>query len=119
MADRGQKMREHLELRNAAKRLLRADLGMVKRDVKDKPVASRLASGAGDFAVRNKATLGTGLLVAAGAFAAWMFRDRIGDALAAFADGDEQDEYDDYADEEPEPDARARRSDKDTDSDED
>ena len=92
MADLENDLRQDRALRNAAKHLLKADLGFLKGDVAEKGMGGRIAGrvkdGAADvaesaveFAGEHKLQLGAGLVVAAAAFAGWMFRDRLGDAI--------------------------------------
>lgn len=92
MADLESDLRQDRALRNAAKRLVKADLGFLKGDVAEKGLGGRIADrakdgaagiaeSAADFAGENKLQVGTGLVVAAAAFAGWIFRDRLGDAI--------------------------------------
>lgn len=92
MPDLEAELKEDLMLRNAAKRLVKADLGFVKGDVAQKGIGSRaagraregaadIAENAADYADTHRVQVGTGIAVAVAAFAGWIFRDRLADAI--------------------------------------
>ncbi|GAA5050349.1 hypothetical protein GCM10023208_09240 [Erythrobacter westpacificensis] len=92
MADIEQQLHEDRALRNAAKRLVKADLGFVKGDMAEKGIGGRIAGRAkdgaadiaentADYAGEHRLQVGTGFFIAAAAFAGWIFRDRLADAV--------------------------------------
>jgi hypothetical protein len=92
MADLEQQLQEDRTLRDAAKGLLKSDLGFVKNGMAQKGLGARVASRAKDgaaeiaentagFADDHRAQIGTGIAVAALAVAGWLFRDQLADAI--------------------------------------
>ena len=74
--------------RDASKRLLEADVDFIRRDVKKRGIASRLAESASEssralardaagIAEANKGAVGGGLAAVAGLVGLWLFGDRI------------------------------------------
>ena len=99
-------MLELRHLRNAAKGLLRDDVAFLKGERGGQKVGPRLAdkasgslrdaaSGAADFAGQHKLKIGTGVVLGLGAFAAWIFRDRIEQAFDQVLDYMREDDADD------------------------
>lgn len=109
MADLRQQLAEDRLMRDLAKEFVKADIDHVRGDVGERGFAQRLlgraqdgaldiADNAAEYAEDHKAKVGTGLLFGIGAFAAWLFRDRILDAvdhLLAKAGVDTAGEHDD------------------------
>lgn len=92
MADLERELKEDLMLRNAAKRLVKADLGFLKGDMAQKGLGSRvadrardgaadIAENATDYADTHRVQVGTGIAVALAALLGWIFRDRLADAV--------------------------------------
>jgi len=92
MADLEHDLREDRALRNAAKKLVKADFAFLKGDMAAKGIGGRIADRAkdgaadiaentADYANENRVKVGTGIAVAALAFAGWIFRDRLSDAI--------------------------------------
>lgn len=92
MADLEQQLQEDRALRNAAKRLVKSDLGFVKSGMAQKGLGARVAGRAkdgaadiaestADFAETHRAQVGTGIAIAVLAVAGWIFRDRLSDAI--------------------------------------
>lgn len=92
MADLERELQEDLMLRNAAKRLVKADIGYLKGDMAEKGVGGRvadrakdgaadIAENAADYADTHRAQVGTGIAVAIVALLGWIFRDRLADAV--------------------------------------
>lgn len=92
MPDLQHQLREDRALRNAAKRLVKADVAFVKGDVAQKGIGSRIAGRAkegaagmaentADYADENRAIVGTGVAIAIAAVVGWIFRDRLADAV--------------------------------------
>ncbi|WP_338244754.1 hypothetical protein [Aurantiacibacter hainanensis] len=92
MADLERELKEDLMLRNAAKRLVKADLAFLKGDMAQKSLGGRvadrakdgaadMAENAADYADTHRVQVGTGVAVAIAAIAAWIFRDRLADAV--------------------------------------
>lgn len=92
MADLENQLEQDRALRNAAKRLVKSDLGFVKGDMARKGIGGRIvgrakdgaagiAENTADYASENRVQVGTGIALAAAAFAGWIFRDRLADAV--------------------------------------
>lgn len=92
MANLQKQLHEDRIMRDAAKRLVKADVAFVKSDFSQKGVGGRLADRAKDgaaelsdsateFADTHRAQIGTGIVVAAAAFAGWIYRDLIADTV--------------------------------------
>ncbi len=92
MADLQHQLREDRALRNAAKRLVKADLGFLKGDMAEKGLGSRIAGRAkegaagiaentAEYADENRIKVGAGLAIGIAAFFGWIFRDRLSDAV--------------------------------------
>ncbi|WP_120078510.1 hypothetical protein [Aurantiacibacter odishensis] len=92
MADLEHQLQQDRALRNAAKRLVKADFGFVKGDMAQKGLGGRIAGRAkdgaadiaestADYASEHRLQVGTGIAVAVAAFAGWIFRDRLADAV--------------------------------------
>ncbi|QZH74757.1 MAG: hypothetical protein JY451_14025 [Erythrobacter sp.] len=86
----------HLEadrlMRDAAKRLVQADIRNIRGDVNEQGVGSRMAlrlregaEGVGDdiaaYTRENQAQVGTVLVMGAAVLFGWLFRDSLGDAI--------------------------------------
>jgi len=94
MADIEQQLREDRALRNAARRLVTSGLEHVKGDMAEKGIGSRLfervkdgaaeiAENSADYASSNRSQVGTGIAFGLLAFAGWLFRDQLADAISA------------------------------------
>lgn len=92
MADLEQQLHEDRLMRDAAKRLVKSDIAYLKGDMAEKGIGGRaadrakdgaadLAENAADYADAHRAQVGTGIAVAVLAIIAWIFRDRIADAI--------------------------------------
>lgn len=126
MANKRQAMQESLQLRNAARRLLRADMRALKGDddeaglgemvsLKASVKANSLLNDAKRIARDNPVKIGAGLALGLGVCVSWMFRDRIVEAAKRLTIADDlafeiDEEADEEPDEEAEPDAVSRRS---------
>ncbi|MFB0611361.1 hypothetical protein [Aurantiacibacter poecillastricola] len=94
MADLEYQLHEDRVLRDAAKRLVKADIAFVKGDMSQKGLGGRMADRAKDgaadiaenaaeYADTHRTEVGTGLAVGILALIAWIFRDRLADAVYA------------------------------------
>lgn len=92
MANLEQDLREDRMLRDAAKRLVKADIGFLKGDMAEKGIGARIADRAKDgaaemaddaahYAGTYRTEVGTGVVVAILAILGWIFRDRLADAV--------------------------------------
>lgn len=92
MADLEHDLREDRALRNAAKQLVKADISFLKGDMVQKGLGARAVDRAKDgaadiaentveYASENRLQVGTGIALAIVAFAGWIFRDRLSDAV--------------------------------------
>ena len=125
MANKNRELRESLQLRNAAKRLLRADLRAITGDEQEEGLVERvkedmsgraasLGRKARKAASKHPVKLGTGIALGVGVCVAWMFRDRILEAAQRLARAeDARSEWYEDDDEEAELDADFSRSDDD------
>lgn len=109
MADLNQKLADDRALRNAARGLLRGDVSIIKQDVERRGIGSRLVDGAGkragtmadeagDLARRNPIKLGSAFVFGTTAIAAWIYRDRIAEAVREFVDYDEGEDWSEHDD---------------------
>jgi hypothetical protein len=92
MSDALQLLEEDRRMRDAARKLIESDIRNLRGDVDEQGVGSRMAlrlregaEGVGDdlaaFAKANPAQVGTALAVGTALTFAWLFRDRIADAV--------------------------------------
>lgn len=92
MADLEQQLYEDRALRNAAKRLVKADVGHLKGDMASKGLGKRLVGRARDgaaeiadetaeFAHEHRPQLGAGLVLVGLAMVGWLFRARLADTM--------------------------------------
>lgn len=92
MADSLQSLEEDRRMRDAARKLIDSDIRNLRGDVDEQGVGSRMAlrlregaEGVGDdiaaFAKANPTQVGTALAIGTAVTFAWLFRDRIADAV--------------------------------------
>jgi acyl CoA:acetate/3-ketoacid CoA transferase alpha subunit len=99
------RLAEDRALRDAARAVLDNDVGLIKADVAEHGVASRvwstgvdyariMAEGAIDLASENRGKLSGGLALAAAGLAVWIYRDQIGDLVSGMVEGLQPDDAD-------------------------
>jgi hypothetical protein len=89
---------EDRALRDAAREVVSRDVALIKADVEEQGLASRvvatgadyarvMADGAIDIARENSGKLPGGAALLAAGLAVWIFRDEIGDLVSGMVDG--------------------------------